>query len=214
MRLFLDNDLVSKLAYLDLLELGVEACGAQIASARVLPTARFKLLVTKPAKGIERHGAAMHERLTRFLTQVEACPEAPAGDDASLKDVLDAGEAILVSHASRSDGAMLATGDKRAIRSLAAAPMCAAITERLRGRVVCLEQVLLRIVERVGFEVVRDRIVATGDIAFDMAVQAAFGSGSQAEERNACGSLERRVRELQREAAGMLAPTTFRFEAE
>lgn len=214
MRLFFDNDLVSKLAHLDLLDVGVESLGSTMAEVRVLPTARYKLLVHKPAKGIERHGPEVHARLTRFLGQVAACQDAPDPQDAVLGSVLDAGEAILVSHASRVPDSLMATGDKRAIRSLAAAPQCAAITRRLRGRVLCLEQVLLRIVDGIGFETVRDRVVATGRIDFDTVVRSAFGSGARSEERNACGSLERRVRELMRDDGSLLAPTEFRFDAE
>jgi hypothetical protein len=79
---------------------------------------------------------------------------------------------------------------------------------------LCLEQALLRTVGCVGFETVRAKVVDANAAAVDTAVRAAFGSGLQATERNACGSLERRVHELADKSGNLLAPQQYRFDAD
>jgi ribosome biogenesis SPOUT family RNA methylase Rps3 len=81
----------------------------------------------------------------------------------------------------------------------------------LAGRVLCLEQVLLRVIAHLGFDEVKKRVVGSNQLALDTAVRAAFGSGMQADDINACRSLERRVKSLATEAGGMLTTQDYRF---
>ncbi|MBZ0154018.1 MAG: hypothetical protein K8J09_21040 [Planctomycetes bacterium] len=211
MSLFLDNDVLAKLASWDLLEDGIQAFGFALADVRYLPTAPFWLGLAGKKKC--SYPPEVQGRLRAFLAAAQACAEDPAGEDSELHKVdnIDAGEAILLSQAACSTGSFLATGDKRCIRAVANAPACERLVSLLGGRVLCLEQVLLRAIELLGFEAVKKRIVGSNQLAMDTAVRAAFGSGMQADAINACGSLERRVKSLASEAAGMLAPHEYRY---
>lgn len=212
MSLFLDNDVLAKLASWNLLEDGIKACGFALADVRFLPTAPYWLGLAGKKKC--SYPPEVQGRLRAFLAAAQACAEDPAGDDSELHKVddIDAGEAILLSQAARSAGSFLATGDKRCIRAVVTAPACARLVSMLVGRVLCLEQVLLRVVDLLGFEEVKKRIVGSNQLALDTSVRAAFGSGMQADDINACGSLERRVKSLASEAAGMLASQKYRYD--
>lgn len=191
MSLFLDNDVLEKLASWQLLDEGVRACGCSPDSVRVLPTAKFRLgLAGKKRR--TKYAEEVLERIWTFLGTAQECAEEPPARRAALVDVpnLDAGEAILFTHAAEVDGALLATGDKRSIEAVASVPECAGLARDLAGRVLCLEQVLLRVIDAHGFDVVKARIVNSNALHLDTAVRAAFGSGIQALEHNACGGLE------------------------
>lgn len=77
-----------------------------------------------------------------------------------------------------------------------------------------MEQVLLRAIARLGFDEVKVRVVESNQLALDTAVRAAFGSGTRADSINECGSLERRVKSLADEAAGLLAPQDYHYSDE
>ena len=83
-----------------------------------------------------------------------------------------------------------------------AAP-CRAIAERLRGHVVCLEQIVKRSIQCFGFEHVKAKVVPASDC--DTALRAAFGSGLDAVESNAVHSLDARIRYLRELEVDMLA---------
>lgn len=214
MNLFLDNDVLLKLASWNLLEEGVRACGFERAAVRHLPTTRFWLGLA--GKKNSKHPPEVQERLTEFLAVAKACNDDPAEGDAALPLVndVDPGDAILFAQAARSSGALLATGDKRCIRAVAGAPTYASIVALMAGRVLCLEQVLLRAITNIGFEEVKGRVVGSNQLTLDTAVRAAFGSGMEADQFNACGSLEGRVRSLAADAGGMLAAQEYRFGGE
>lgn len=210
MTLFLDNDAMSKLASWNLLEEGVRACGYEMADVRYLFTARYALAIGRPGCKYSAHAQA---RMKELFEAGTACTDDPSDLDLRLPNVkdIDAGEAILFAQASRAAASILTTGDKRCIRAAATAPEFADVAKNLAGRVVCLEQVLLRIVDRIGFDEVKKRIVESDQRGLDTAVFAAFGSGMDADEMNACWNLERRVQKLAADSSGMLATHSYRF---
>jgi hypothetical protein len=112
----------------------------------------------------------------------------------------------------RSSGSLLATGDKRCIRAVARSAPYLPVFNALSGRVLCLEQVLLRAAAILGFDVLKHRLVGSGQLTLDTAVRAAFGSGVAADEQNAVWALERRARILAAEAGGLLASQVYRFD--
>lgn len=62
---------------------------------------------------------------------------------------LDAGEVTLIAMLCSDPHALLVTGDKRALRALTA-PGLEDLVERIAGRILCLEQVLLSTLDRMG----------------------------------------------------------------
>lgn len=71
---------------------------------------------------------------------------------------LDTGESQLVAMVVRRSATMLLTGDKRAIVAVEAIAPRAGLTESLRGRVACLEQLIRSLLARLGLDVLRAAI--------------------------------------------------------
>jgi len=108
---------------------------------------------------------------------------------------IDPGEIILLSATTRLDDYLLLTGDKRCLRAVATCPECAEIARRIQGKVVCFEQIIYRVIDRLGFEPVRAKVVPVTH-GCDTALRAAFGSGMQATQPNVVARLESDIAEI------------------
>ncbi|MFQ3616727.1 MAG: hypothetical protein SNJ57_09125 [Cyanobacteriota bacterium] len=120
----------------------------------------------------------------------------------NLQDV-DIGELILTFEATQSSEFLVMMGDKRFLRALPAYQELAPLYNGLLGKVVCLEQVIARLIETEGFEVVRERVTAARDC--DTALKAAFGSGLLAEMSDVSTTLSVYIEELQADCLKLLA---------
>ena len=158
-----DNDIILKLAVCDLLADALAALEATREEVYVLPTARFVLLRPKhPEQAKERFGEAVVERVRAFLESVRVIDRSPPPEEQQILDDLvgiDAGEAVLFSATAYFPEYLLATSDKRSLRVLSAEAACQPICRRLAGKVFCFEQVILRIIDRMGFDAVRAKVI-------------------------------------------------------
>ncbi len=120
---------------------------------------------------------------------------------------IDTGERRLIiatkEPAQKSQPFFLATGDKRAIKALAALPstdaVCQAILSRLQKRVICLEQMILDLINAYGFDKIKQKVLASRHnekYAADFALTAAFGSGDRAQEHNVRARLQSYISDL------------------
>lgn len=209
MKLFVDNDVIKKLAALDLLDPAIEALGFTVEETYVLPTARFKFLAGNAAKGQKKWGLRTHVRIVDFLGRVRAIDEQ---FDRDLHDMLagveniDEGEAVLLAATASNDGALLTTGDKRCLAALAGAEGCGAAATKLAGRVICVEQVVLKVISHTGFEKVMQRAVPGLTELQDNALHVAFGSGAETKRANAEEALTSYVAELRGATGALLVP--------
>jgi hypothetical protein len=124
--------------------------------AYVLPIAKFKFGIARrrPGTGEQRYGAEVFARIRDFLGSAREVNVAGLSEEiqplASI-DGIDAGEAILFSATAEFDQYLLATGDKASLRALALALVCLPIAQRIRGHVICLEQIVKRLIQHFGF---------------------------------------------------------------
>ncbi len=203
----LDNDLIRKLAICDLLDESLDALQASRGEALVLPTAKYVLLkpIKKPERAKERLGEALFDRLNAFLNGVQSLDEQPSAEEQLVFDDIvgiDPGEAVLFSATARFDDVLLATGDKTSLYALAANPTCQEVCRRLNGKVICLEQVIVRVIEDIGFDQARAKIVPGADC--DIALRAIIGSGLEATESIVRAGLESYIRDLRKKTASLL----------
>lgn len=212
MTLFVDNDVIKKLAALDLLDPAIEALGFKVEESFVLDTAKYKFLADKSEKfekGKKKYGARTHPRIVEFLGRAQSIVDQ---FDQDLHDALasveniDDGEAVLLSATASNDGALLTTGDKRCIAALASAEGCQGTAKKLEGRIICVEQVILRVISHTGFDKVLEKAIPGLPELQDNALRVAFGSGAQTKRENAEEALTRYVAELRVTAAGLLVP--------
>ena len=129
---------------------------------------------------MKRLGAEVAVRLIEFLGTVKEITEYSAADHSLLEGLddsveIDPGEIVLLSATVHFSDYLLLTGDKRCIRAVATCPECREIARRIQGRVVCFEQIICRIIDAAGFEVVRAKVLPVLQTC-DTALRAAFGS--------------------------------------
>jgi len=198
-----DNDVMEKLALLDLFEEfeSLEVCAD---GALLLTTARFRYRSGgAPKKLKKKYGEAARDRVVAVSQAGEPLPETTVLLPAlvGIGDV-DPGEAELFSAAMILEGQHVLTGDKRCIQALALAAAenvaVAAIVGALAGRVMCLEQVMWALVKRHGADVIRARVKAVPGV--DMSVTAIFASADLESE------CRYRIEEVRLMAAGLLHP--------
>ncbi len=182
-----DNDIIRKLAICDLLAESLDALETSLGEVYVLNTARYVLLkpIKKPEVAKARLGEAVYDRLSTFLDSVRVLDVEPAPQEQQLfEDLLGIhpGEAVLFSATTHFPQCLLATSDKNSLTALASSPICHAICQRLSNRLICFEQVILRLTDRIGFANVRAKVIPARDC--DTALRAIFGSGLEASEGN------------------------------
>jgi hypothetical protein len=200
---FVDNDILLKLSCCDLLDETMAVLRLSAADVRVLRTARF--VFQRNRQVADRYSEQGRFRAVAFVKSCQTIVEEGGDEFERLQatDGIDIGEARLLAATSELANFLLMTGDKRCLQVLAAQTELAEVRERLQGRVLCLEQVILRLIQRSGFDWVKARVVPM--MACDMALQACFGSGELATENNVVEALEGYITALRQSAPGLLA---------
>jgi hypothetical protein len=74
---------------------------------------------------------------------------------------------------------------------------------RLGGRVICLEQLILKLIEVKGFEFVRDRILPM--VSCDKSLQICFGVSSPVTEENVIAGLNSYINDIRQQTPNLLA---------
>lgn len=203
-----DNDIIKKLALCDLLDDAIQVLGHARSEIRVLPRARYVFRIRDRASGIQRVGSeAAFERIRTFLESVQPLEVEP--DDADVQTLIDVqnidlGEAQLYASATRLSSFRLVTGDKRSLRSLCEDPSCRSIADRVRGHVVCLEQIFLRLLAARGFDYVAGRTEPHRHC--DIVLQNAFCPGPDASDSRSRGVLDEYVRQVRAYPIDLLEP--------
>ncbi len=203
MILFSDTDILLKLGALDLFEEALDVLGVSRQEIRVLPEAKHYLRKRR-TKLIEQYGDEGVQRALAFAESVAAFEHAPnAGEQELLLGAgLDVGEAGLFAATASVAAYTVLTGDKRAMRDLSNSLSCKKIHARHHGKVLCLEALLLRILDRYEFQGILSKVVPGYEC--DTAVRVAFGSAMKAQRATVVRSLKKRVTELNKETGGAL----------
>jgi hypothetical protein len=206
---FLDNDIIRKLIAFGLFEEAIAILQITKADLQVLPTAKFVL-------DRERKKQKLHtpEVWTEIMMLVESCStiskttedfvKTVAEEESQLapfKDSIHEGEAALIFATRGTIDFLLLSGDKKFMKALALISNTT-IYNRLCGRVICLEQFVLKLIEVKGFSWVKERVLPERDC--DRALKACFGSGEQATEDNVSLTLISYIKEITDAAPNLL----------
>lgn len=199
-RLVVDVDALVKLAHWGLLDALETATGIPAARQATVESIRFRA-----ARGDAKlfRDPAVAGQLAAALAGFGAA-WAPDGEVvARLQGVpgLDAGEIALVGMLCSDPSALLVTGDKRALKALAV-PALADIAQRIAGRVLCLEQVLLGELEMRGALALASAIEPYREL--DTAVRCAVPLPAHATDVAIREGLGSYIGELNREAPRLL----------
>lgn len=196
MVVFADTDIVIKLCGFNLMDRVVSLCGTQVEEVCVHPELPALL---KGRRDLERQISQDGvKRLTEFASRAKHLRERPTGDAMRMiaeVESLDAGEVLLFHAAASSSDGVVLTSDRKALRALGDDPTVRTLLEGLRGRVVCLESLLLALIQRYKFPVVRDGICNALDA--DRGLRSIFTAGKATSVNAAVLGLQSRVRSLE-----------------
>ena len=200
---FLDNDAILKLVAANLFCPAISSLGLTQADLRVLPTAKFYFRQSRRLKKVYPESL-----LQRTLEVVNACAALTPTVDEELQRLqvvegIDPGEEVLIVATKTEPSFYLVTGDKCCLTALATAGELQDIRGRLKGRVICVEQLILRVIETQGFELVLTKVLPARD--YDTALKSIFGSGEKATRENVLLSLEAYIQDLRQVTEGLLA---------
>ncbi len=201
---FVDNDILLKLTAFQLFEEALTVLNLSPLDLRVVPTAKFVFRrkrdqqVTYPdavwATAIERVGSYQSANTTdaRVLAEVQRLEK--------IRNQIHVGETALIAATCTEADFLLLSGDKTCFKALPQAP--AEIYGRLCGRVVCLEQVVLKLIHVFGFDVVKGRVLP---LAYcDAVIRICFGYSEPALEEDVTAGLQSYIKELEVLCPGLL----------
>jgi hypothetical protein len=192
---FVDNDIILKLVACNLFWEALTILGLTQADLRVFPSAKHVFrknnrVMQKYPQAIRADAISIVERCTEII------PELP--DELQILDVegVNRGEAFLISATRYETSFYLTTGDKRCLKALAAAPQLGAIRQRLDGRVICLEQLIFRLICTQGFDEVLTKVLPARE--YDIALKSSFGSGEKATQEDVSQTLKGYIEDLRK----------------
>lgn len=173
--LLIDVDAMCKLAHWRLLELLPTITGVDCAACSTLDSTRFRAL-----KAVDRPDGKLFkctDAANAVLSAVETFGELPQPHAATLaqfQDIagVDAGEAVMLARLIDDPNALLVTGDKRALRAVAA--MDPSVKASLVARVVPVECIIKCVLDTYGIAELRARVCAWRSI--DKALSVVMGS--------------------------------------
>jgi hypothetical protein len=201
---FLDNDVILKLTTYRILDEALDCLQIDRSDIRVLASARFVFDSKKLQKKYSE------ETLLSAIEFVKSCTTISAQDndeyrllEKQAKNDIDPGEATLIAATFHESASLLGTGDKRCLQALASIESLALIHEKLQGRVICLEQIICKLIEIQGFDWVLERVLSNLDC--DKALKSAFGSGSNSQFGTVLGTLNGYIQDLQTTSSGILS---------
>jgi len=195
------------MAHFDLCDQMVSALGGERQSVSILRTARHVLGVTgrKSFKARNSYPPKVYDRLTNFMMGLQEVYETHENDYSRLIkiDDIDVGEATLAAAVCSPDS-LIVSAERKFLEAIGTATDCESAIERIRGRWVCFEQVLFKLIEVYGFPIVLDRVIPAIDV--DHRLRAFFGSGMASTEQNVVEGLKSYISRWNNESGGILAP--------
>ena len=150
--LLVDSDIFALLAAVELLDELALALGIPVESVRRLPALGKQL---RPGKSIGRKYPELQRQ--KALTKCDATEvysDRPAAMSLHAKlvsvDDIDEGEAVLLAALAEQQNWYLTSGDKRSLIALGQTTELSDVRDRVAGRILALECVLLLLVKRLG----------------------------------------------------------------
>ncbi len=200
---FVDNDVILKLVACDLFEEAIAAFEIGRSNIHVLETARFTFRGNKVKKNYSEEVIEKAITTIKNFDTVEAEIDNPLF---SLKIPNMDDELKLIVAESAEPAFYFATGDKRCLRALTEVSELTTMKEKLSGRVVCFEQIIIKIIQVYGFKFVKKKVLLAKEC--DKALRVAFGSGEKAEERHTLETLHVYTAEINRDCPFLLCRDT------
>ena len=209
---FFDNDAILKLVACSLFSEAISSLGVSEANLRVLESAEYvfrknkKVGKTHPLENIEKATSIVKRcRKIQVFAPTQALEEILLKEREQLQAIegIDPGEQTLILATRFEESFYVSTGDKRWTTALINAPQLVEIKKRLMGRVICFEQLILKLIDTQGFEEVLTKVLPA--TYCDTALKAAFGSREKCTQENVKLALQAYIEDLRKNTNGLLA---------
>lgn len=198
MNFYCDNDFLQKLVRLGLWDEFLRA--HDYPSVFTLRASRYRYKQAKRRKNLGE------KTCDQILAAIDATKTVPEVSQLLLNkmcgvDGLDEGEALLFGAAYTDPGSFVLTGDKKAIKALAAAEALASVCSGLGGRVYCLELAMAMLLGHLGLRRVCDSVCSNPGV--DKTLEMIFPRKDIAE-APVTEAFDSFLKDLKREANGLL----------
>ena len=199
----LDSDAARKLCQYQLIHELTRALECALADLAVLPQLIFQLRLNNPENALKKLGSnesvTMAIELVRHANTVEVLIEQSNHILDFERPDIDSGEAVLFAALYQNAQDRLISGDKRAFVALSniTDPIP---TEGIWARLICLEEAILLILEREGFDLVSAKVRARSDV--DKAISMVFGRTQAANHASVLEALNSYIKDLDRSTGG------------
>lgn len=212
MALLLDNDVVDKLAQLDLLPETKALLMAKFGQLLILDTLKHKLCPKKTSKRNKRDPVVI-SRIEDFIKDDIVEISCVIEDEDLLTALamnpegLDAGEMQLLQTLFKAENELLFTGDKRFLKALASADISEAKLAQVKGCFVCFEQIIYFLICELGFEQVKAKYLQAlaAQIAVDTTLRFCFEGREQAVKERVIENLSTYIGYVRNESAELLS---------
>ena len=196
---FLDNDIIIKLSAYNLFWDAMKAWGIPDPSIRVLPTAsRF---INRDWSIKDQYDDRTRTEACRIVDKCEKLvnPYNPEYQSLQTIEGIDPGEALLISATATEESFYIVTADKRCLRAMAASGLATTLS-RLEHRVICLEQLVVRLMQQsTNFAKVSRRIIKA--VPCEVSITEAFQLADQAA---VIGRLQAEINRLRSQTGSLL----------
>ena len=198
-----DTDIVLKLAACNLLTPMLQVLGVMRQEVYVVREEAY-FVYRYDADVLNDYPEVARTRALKFINNVHniLVPDNVSEEQAYMERAgIDAGEQAIFGATREYQDFQVITADRKALRALAHADGCGGICARMNGRVVSLEQILLRLIAHIDFASLQAQILpcASYDGAFDLP----FVAGNTRAEAETL--LHRRVALLREQTGALLS---------
>jgi hypothetical protein len=199
-----DTDITIKLSSCNLLENTLRILGVTVDDVFVFREEAYRVYTYDPDVRKSYSPAAI-QRAKKFINRVHRIETAVDLEEQAYMSAadIDSGEQVIFSATRETSDFVVLTADRKALKILAHANGCGGIQNRTAGRVLCPENVLLRLISAGDFAGVRNGVVAclshVPDAPCDAAFADAFPDGAETTEAHAQATLRSRVQDLNRD---------------
>lgn len=214
--MLIDNDIVLKLAQLDLLDDATPILKERYGNLEVLNTLRFKFCPKSERKREKQEKKYTHEVIGRIqgfidtaVTEVDCeITDAALLDAIAISDDgLDAGEMQLLQSMIERKESVMFTGDKRFLKAIAQDENISVHMDKLKEAFVCFEQIMIFLIKEFSFEYVKGKFLAALGLGLkvDSTLRMCFEGLEQAEESRVFENLQSNVASLRRDTQSYLS---------
>jgi len=170
--LLIDNDIFIVLAGAKLLSPAISILGFEIGNAKRLDTLPYVMRKNMI------HTVDVIERVIKackYVSVIDTYPDATVHQQLSEEAKIDVGEALLYALLAENGSFLLTSNDKNAMRSLTLSTSLHHIKAAIAGRVICLETILLMLIEKYGVERIGEALAPV--ISTNVILRVAFSPG-------------------------------------